>query len=306
MPNVAEAILGKHKSVLLKESIDALDLSEGEILLDGTIGSGGHSAEAAHRFGAGISIIGLDRDQDALRRSEERLRTLGAKFTLENESFRNLGKVLDKNGVSSVDAILLDIGLSSDQVETSGRGFSFLRNEPLLMTMSETPAGSDLTAEKVLNTFSEEALELIIRGFGEERYSRRIAAEIVRRREEKPFKVTFELVEAIESAVPGAYKHGKIHPATRTFQAIRIAVNEELAALEEAIPKAIQALKPGGRLAIITFHSLEDRVVKNLFRHAKERGEVEILAKKPITASKEEVQKNPRARSAKLRFLRRK
>lgn len=293
----------RHKSVLRDEVTNALDLSEGEVFLDATIGSGGHSGEVAKRLGGNIQVIGIDRDEDALRRSRERLRTFGISPILVQNSFRNLDDVLDEQKIKSVDAILLDLGLSSDQFETSGRGFTFMRDEPLIMTMTKNPRPSDLTAEKVLNEFTEEAIELIIRGFGEEKYSRKIAREIGLRRKVKPFKSTMDLVDAINSAVPKSYKHGKINPATKTFQAIRIAVNEELKALEEVIPKAINRLNDKGRLAIISFHSLEDRIVKNLFKNASDSGQGVIITKKPIIASEKELNFNPRARSAKLRVF---
>src|SRR3989344_1872418 len=195
-----------HKSVLLKESIEALALEEGKTFLDGTVGSGGHSAAVAHKWGKSVTIIGLDRDSDAIKRSEERLRTLDAKFFLKQESFRNLDQVLEELDISSVDAILLDLGLSSDQFEEGERGFSFQNNGPLTMTMKKNPDAEDLTAEKILNTFSESALELILRGFGEEKYSRKIAREIVERREVKPFKTTFDLVETVLKVRPKSWR----------------------------------------------------------------------------------------------------
>lgn len=292
-----------HKPVLLHESVDGLSLEKGKTFLDGTLGSAGHSGLVAEKFRNSVTIIGLDRDEDALKRSEEKLRTLGAKFFLRKESFRNLDKVLEELGIQSVDAILLDLGISSNQFEESGRGFSFQKNEPLLMTMNEAPSEDDLTAEKILNTFPEETLELIIRGFGEEKYSRRIARAIVERREAAPFKTTSDLVEAIQRAVPQNYEQGRINPATRTFQALRIAVNEELPALEEGLEKGFQALNHKGRLGVISFHSLEDRIVKNFFRDLSKEGKVTLINKKPLTPSKEELKANPRSRSAKLRII---
>lgn len=295
-----------HKSVLLHESIDSLLLSTGDIFLDGTLGSGGHSALVAERFGPSVTIIGMDRSEDAVRRSQERLRALGAYAHLEVESFRNLDKVLERFGSSRVDAILFDLGISSDQLEASGRGFSFQKDEPLHMTMSEKPSESDLTAARIVNTFDEDSLELIIRGFGEERYSRRIAEEIVRRRQEKLFETTFELVDAIRAATPRTYEGGRLHPATRTFQALRIAANEELQALEEGLENGFKALNPGGRFAVISFHSLEDRIVKNFFRSKAAEGKATLVTKKPIVPTENEIRDNPRARSAKLRVLEKK
>jgi 16S rRNA (cytosine1402-N4)-methyltransferase len=294
----------KHVSVLLHEAIDNLDLSEGDIFLDGTLGGGGHSALVAERFGGDVEIIGLDRDPEALVRSEERLRTLTPSLYLRNESFRNLDKVLSDLGISKVDAILFDLGISSDQLESEGRGFSFQKDEPLDMSMSGA-SGKDeeFTAKLILNTFDKDSLELIIRGFGEEKFARRIAEEILRRREIKPFETTFELVEAIRAATPASYHRGKLHPATRTFQALRIAVNAELTALEEGLLKGFEALSSGGRFAVISFHSLEDRIVKQFFRDKAKEGSAKDLTKKPIIPTPEEVSMNPRSRSAKLRVI---
>lgn len=288
-----------HIPVLVEEVIKGLNLKAGDTFLDGTLGSAGHSSEVARLFGDSVAIIGLDRDAGAIRRSEERLRTLTTKAHLFVESFRDMDKVLSELGIHEVSGILLDLGISSDQLENSGRGFTFQKDEPLQMTMSE---GGILTAEGILNTWEEETLELIIRGFGEERYSRRIAHEIVMRREELPFKTTKDLLDAVEAAVPKS-GYQKINPATKTFQALRIAVNEELSALEEGLAKGFAALAPKGRLAVISFHSLEDRIVKNFFRDRAKEDVAILVTKKPITATKHEVEGNPRSRSAKLRVL---
>ena len=299
----------KHTPVLLQEVIDNLKVRPGETLLDGTLGGGGHCEALARSVGGDLNIVGLDRDGKALERSRERLELTGARVFLFQESFRNLDKILSlvKEPIPSLtgfDAILLDLGISSDQLDSPaggpGKGFSFQTDEPLDMRMSE----EGITAADILNTFSEEALELIIRGFGEERYSVRIAKEIVERREKKPLKTTFELRDAILAAVPGFYQRGRLNPATRTFQAIRIAVNEELTALEEGLEKGFRALSVGGRLAVISFHSLEDRIVKNFFRELARQDLVSLVTKKPIVPSEEEKLRNPRSRSAKLRIIR--
>jgi 16S rRNA (cytosine1402-N4)-methyltransferase len=293
-----------HTPVLLHEVLEALRLKEGETFLDGTLGSGGHSAAVISTYHDKVKIIGLDRDQDAIRRSEERLRTLGSNFSLVRESFRNMDKVLEDLDIENVDAILLDIGISSDQLAASGRGFSFQQDEPLLMTMQESTDENELTAQEIVNTFDTGALELILRGFGEEKFSQRIAEEIVRSREVKPFETTFDLVSAIERAVPASYKNGRrINPSTKTFQALRIAVNEELIALEEGLEKGFSLLAQEGRFAVISFHSLEDRIVKNFFRDKAKSGEAKLITKKPIAPSEEEVEANPRSRSAKLRVI---
>lgn len=272
MPNFAKATLGKHKPVLLHEAIDGLDLKPGKMVVDATYGAGGHTKEIRKRF-PDVKVVSIDQDPQAQ-----------ADIT---GNFRYLDTLLKD---LKPDAILLDIGFSSNQLE-SGRGFSFQRDEPLDMRMS----GKGPTAAEILNSWDKHAIELILRGFGEERYSGKIAREIVERREVKPFETTYELVDAVQKVKPKSWKD-KIHPATKTFQALRIAVNEELTALEEGLTNAYKILKPGGRLAVISFHSLEDRIVKRFFREKGER-------RKPIVASDEEVSENPRARSAKLRII---
>ena len=292
----------KHIPVLLHEATNSLDLHPGEIFLDGTIGSAGHSSEVARMFGEAVRIIGLDRDASAVERSRVELSKLSKNFNLEVESFKNLNKVLQKLGVERVDAILLDLGISSNQLEESGRGFSFQKSEPLLMTMSESSEVGELTASIILNTWDEQALELILRGFGEERFSKKIARAIVERRETKPFLTTDDLIETIYGAV-GKPRFGKINPSTKTFQALRIAVNEELQALSEGLDKSFKSLKLGGRLAVISFHSLEDRIVKNYFRALMKDNQAIMINKKPIVPTEVEKKNNPRARSAKLRVI---
>lgn len=299
MSDFAKATSAKHKPVLLHESVDALDLREGETFLDATFGAGGHSREVRKRFGEKVRVIAFDQDPAVLERNPE--------FEIKIENFRNLNKVLNH---LKLDAMLLDLGISSDQLENSGRGFSFQRDEPLDMRMS----GEGITAADILNSWDEKALELILRGFGEEQFSRKIAREIVEIRESKPFKTTFDLVGAVLKVKPrswrdkipaGSRPYGRAgrHPATKTFQALRIAVNEELTALEEGLGKGFEVLAPNGRLAVISFHSLEDRIVKNFFRHLAREGRAELITKKPIVPSAEEVEGNPRSRSAKLRVV---
>ena len=290
-----------HQTVLLHEAIDNLNLKEGDIFVDGTLGAGGHSAYVAERFKDDVEIVAIDRDVDALARSEERLRTLTNSIFFRKESFRNIDTVLFGLGIKKVNAILLDIGISSDQFEESGRGFSFQKDEPLLMTMSKEE--NRFTAAEILNSFDEDALELILRGFGEEKFSRRIARKIVEIREKKPFKTTFDLNEAVRAATPTAYHRGRLHPSTRTFQALRIAVNEELTALEEGLEKGFKMLEVGGRFAVISFHSLEDRIVKNFFRDKAKEGLGKLITKKPLVPTDEEIDINPRSRSAKLRVI---
>jgi len=285
----------RHKPVLLQEVLTGLNLHDGDIFLDGTLGSAGHTLAVLEKY-KDVEVVGLDRDQEALKRSEERLRTLSQNLFLKKESFRNMDKVLQSLGINQVNAVLLDLGISSDQLEDSGRGFSFKKEEPLDMRMS----GEGLSAAEILNSWSERAIALILKGFGEERHAKIIAKRIVERRKEKPFKTTNDLVEVVGG------KQGKIHPATKTFQAIRIAVNEELDALEEGLAKAFSLLSSGGRLAVISFHSLEDRIVKNFVRDRVKNEEANSITKKPIIPTDIEVRENPRARSAKLRILEKK
>ncbi|MDO8565146.1 MAG: 16S rRNA (cytosine(1402)-N(4))-methyltransferase RsmH [bacterium] len=276
-----------HRSVLLKESIESLNLKSSQVFVDGTFGGGGHSREALRLF-PGIRVVSIDQDP-----------ATGADIT---GNFRDLDKLL---GEVRPDAILLDLGISSDQLETSGKGFSFQKDEPLDMRMSgplDKLEASSLTAADILNSWDEHAIELILRGFGEEKYSGRIAREIVTRREVKPFSRTSDLVEMVTAVKPKSFRD-KINPATKTFQALRIAVNEELTALEEGLQKGFEALAPSGRLAVISFHSLEDRIVKNFFRDRVKEGRAKLINKKPIVPSAEEVGENPRSRSAKLRVI---
>lgn len=293
-------MISLHVPVLLHQSVELLELEAGKTFFDGTLGGGGHSAFVAERFGKSVKIVGIDRDPAAVGRATERLRALGADFTSRIKSFRYLDEVLDELGIAKVDAILLDLGLSSDQLAEEGlpagrqgRGFSFQRDEPLDMRMS----GTGPTAADILNSWDEPAIELILRGFGEEKHARRIAERIVERRKTKPFATTFDLVEVVGK------RSGKIHPATKTFQALRIAVNDELQELEAALTKGFDRLSRSGRFAIISFHSLEDRMVKNFFRERAKAGEGKLITKKPITPGGEETRANPRSRSAKLRVI---
>lgn len=293
-----------HQSVLLKESVASLDLHPGSILIDGTLGSGGHTEEVCEKFGNGVRIYAFDLDADAIERSEERLRDKGCDVSFHQSNFKDIDEVMMKEGVHGVDAILLDLGWSLDQFETGGRGLSFKKDEPLRMTLKKEISDTEFSAYDILNTWQEEDIANIIYGYGEERFARRIAREIVEKRESSPIKTTTDLVEIIMSAVPSFYKHGRIHPATKTFQALRIAVNDELGNLREVLHKGFGLLKSGGRFSIITFHSLEDRIVKNFFREKSSEGAAELLTKKPIIPSDEELAQNKRSRSAKLRVIR--
>ena len=295
-----------HTTVLLHESIDGLDIHEGDIYLDGTLGAGGHAAEALKKVGGKLTIIGLDRDHDALARSKEvvvKLSTPSSKIHLKEANYSDLDKVLEEMGIAKVNRIMLDLGLSSDQFEVSKRGFTFQKDEPLLMTFKKDLKPDDLTAAYIVNNWSEESIADIIFGYGEERYARRIAKGIVNYRARKSIETTHELVEIVKSSVPATYRHGRLHPATRTFQALRITVNDELGALKAGLSKGFEHLEKDGRMAIISFHSLEDRLVKHFYKGKADEGLAQLITKKPIEASEDEQMENPRSRSAKLRIL---
>lgn len=293
-----------HQSVLLKETIEGLNLPAQPIVIDCTFGGGGHSLAICKNY-PGAKLIALDQDRSAFEGAREKFEKENCNLAFFNTNFRDLNSLNFPS--NSVDGIIFDLGLSSDQLENSGRGFSFIRNEPLLMTMKENPSPEDLTAKEIVNSWEEKNLADIIYGYGEEKFARRIAKAIVVAREEKEIQTTEDLVKIIESAVPARYKQHKrarIHFATRTFQALRIAVNDELRALEEGLGAGFEKLKSGsGRIAVISFHSLEDRIVKNFFRKMKAEDQAELMNKKPITAGEEEIRNNPRSRSAKLRIL---
>lgn len=305
-----------HTTVLLRESIDGLDIHPGDIYLDGTLGSAGHMTYALEKMHGDITVVGLDRDTEALGRSEQRLSAYKSmangkvhvpKIILREASYGDIDKVLNELaselGKDKIHRFMLDLGLSSDQFETSGRGFTFKNDEKLLMTFKKNPQEGDLTAHQIVNTWEEQNIADVIYGYGEEKYSRRIARAIVNYREKKTIETTGELVEIIQHSVPGFYRRGRIHPATRTFQALRIAVNDELNTLKKGLVKGFERLEEGGRIAVISFHSLEDRIVKNFNKEKADAGEALIITKKPIVPSEKEVMENPRSRSAKLRIL---
>lgn len=288
-----------HKSVLLHEAIEGLALSPGDIVVDATLGSGGHS-EAILKQESNVKIIGIDLDNAALERSKERLDN-DRRVTFVSGSYRDLSQILESLSIVNVQKVLFDFGFSSDQIETSGRGFSFLRDEPLLMTFTEDSKG--ITAYEIVNTWDEDSLRGVLRTFGEERFAGRIARALIKAREKKPIGTTFDLVDIIRTATPVAYQHRKIHPATKTFQALRIAVNDELETIRDGIESAFRALSSGGRIAAISFHSHEDRIVKHTFKTWAQTGSARVITKKPITPRDSEREENPRARSAKLRII---
>lgn len=291
-----------HKSVLLKKAIDGLELQRGDVYLDATLGAGGHSEEVYKRLKEAVVIGGIDADESATALAKERLELLGAKPHFGVLNFRNIAKAPELLGIENPSKILFDLGWSSIQLEEGGRGLSFGKDEPLLMTLGK-PDPDQVTAYEVVNLWGEESLADIIYGFGEEKFSRRIAKKIVERRAEKPIETSLELAEIIKEAVPIWYRFGRIHPATKTFQAIRIAVNDELNSLQMGLEQAFEILKADGRLAVISFHSLEDRIVKHFFKKLEEEGRAEIETKKPLSADEAELAENPRARSAKLRII---
>jgi 16S rRNA (cytosine1402-N4)-methyltransferase len=288
-----------HLPVLLHEAIENLAIQPNDVVIDATLGGAGHSKSITDRLSEKGTLIGFDLDVDAIERARSALAGAKARVHLVESNFRNLGRELSNLGIRQISKALFDLGWSSFQLEV-GRGFSFLKDEPLLMSYSKSPS---LTAATIVNTWEETSIADILYGWGEERYSRRIAKMIVERRLQKPFETSRELAEAIKESVPASYRYGRIHPATRTFQALRIAVNDELGALESALLSAWDLVLPGGRIAVITFHSIEDRIVKQMFVKWEKSGAGKRMTKKPIVASESELQENPRSRSAKLRVV---
>lgn len=301
-----------HKPVLLQESLEALNIRPDGVYLDGTLGGAGHSVQIAKRLTTG-RLIGVDRDAAALRAAREKLAPYIDRVTLVHSNFQDLKQIMQELQIPAVDGILLDLGVSSPQLDDGQRGFSYMEDAPLDMRMDRSAA---LTAHEVVNTWPREELRRILYEYGEERYAPQIAAAIDRRRAASPIETTLELASLIRSAMPPQALREKQHPAKRSFQAIRIAVNDELGAVERVMEDAIPSLAPGGRLAVITFHSLEDRIVKNAMQAAAKgctcppefpvcvcgkKPQVKILTRKPVVSGEAELRENPRARSAKLR-----
>ncbi|MDZ4816908.1 MAG: 16S rRNA (cytosine(1402)-N(4))-methyltransferase RsmH [Verrucomicrobiota bacterium] len=301
-----------HRPVLVSRVLEGLALKAGGIYIDGTLGGGGHS-EAILSDPRNVSVIGIDQDDEALTYAGERLQRFGARFTARKSNFRDLDKVIEEMGVGKVNGVLLDIGISSWHVDEAGRGFSFLKEGPLDMRMNRS---QELTAAEIVQTSSEEELVRVFREYGEEPLARPIARAIVNKRKEKEITTTTELAQIIEDMYPKKLRVRGIHPGTRIFQALRIEVNDELGALREGLEKAEKVLAKGGRMAVITFHSLEDRIVKNFIRDRSSeyqdtpelpntlkniRHTMKQVTRKPERAEEEELQENPRARSAKLR-----
>ena len=301
-----------HVSVLLDECIEGLNIKPDGIYVDGTLGGAGHSSQIAKRLTTG-RLIGIDRDPVALKAAGERLAPYSDRVTLVHSNFCEIAQVLKDLDIPGVDGILLDLGVSSPQLDDSSRGFSYMADAPLDMRMNSEDT---LSAYDVVNAWSYEELKRILFDYGEERYAPKIASAICKKREEKPIETTLELVDVIRGAMPAQALREKQHPAKRSFQAIRIAVNDELGSVEKVMKDAIPCLNPGGRLAVITFHSLEDRIVKTAMAGAAKgctcppsfpvcvcgkKPQVQVVTRKPIVSGDEELERNPRARSAKLR-----
>ncbi len=296
-----------HQPVLLKEVIEFLNPKPNENFIDATIGGGGHSGEILERIAPGGKVLGIDRNEEAIRRLKLKIKKLGieARLPLSNGNFANLKEIVKENNFWPISGILFDLGFSSDELENSGRGFSFLRDEPLVMRYECNAQGGAekkfLTAMDVVNKCGEVDLEKIFKEYGGEKFSRRIARAVAEERKFRPINTTFDLVKIINKSVPKIYERGRIHPATRVFQSLRIFVNDELENLKKGLESSFEILPQGARMVVVSFHSLEDKMVKNSFKDKAADRKIKILTKKPITPSLREIKNNPRARSAKLR-----
>ena len=291
----------RHDTVLLSEAIEALNVQARDVVVDATIGAAGHFALLYEKLGHEGFLIGIDADPDAILRAEQSVAgKKGPQVRVVNDNFRNLDAVLERVGKTKVDRVLFDLGWSGYHLG-SNRGFSFQTHEPLIMTYGTPEEGG--TAAELVNSATEEELADILYTYGEERFARGIAKSIVKARKQQSILTTDDLVAAVEAGTPSWYHHRKLHPATKTFQALRIAVNDELGALREGLESALGHLSCGGRIAVISFHSIEDRIVKQMFRDAAYAGKGSLVNRKPLTPSPEEVARNPRSRSAKLRVF---
>ncbi len=289
-----------HKPVLVKEVLEYLDPKPDENIIDATIGQGGHTLVILEKIAPRGIVLGVDLDPQQIENSRVRTEQYKERVILVYDSYANVKAIVQKNEFEPVKGMLLDLGYSSWQIEDSNKGFSFSKDEPLDMRYdSKNP----LTARWIVNEYSEQDLQKILEEYGEEEYARKIVKKIVEERKRTPIESTLQLKSLIEASVPKSYQRGRINCATKTFQALRIAVNGELDSLNKVLPDAISVLAPGGRLVVISFHSLEDRIVKDFFREQEKNKTVMILTKKPVTASEEELADNPRARSAKLRAI---
>ncbi len=289
-----------HKPVLTNEVLKALDPKPGEFMIDATLGGGGHALEIINKIGDQGTLLAVDLDKNAIEAFESRAKNLKIRVVVVNDNFVNLPKILESEGLGRADGLLMDLGLSSDEIEASSRGFTFKKDEPLLMTLDD----SQTPVKEIIRALNEEELANVIYELGDERYSRHIAKEIKETlRKGERIDTTFALRDAIYRAVPRNYEKGRIDPSTRTFLALRIYANHELENLKAVFRNLNSILKPGGRLVVITFHSGEDRIVKNIFRDMAKIGEVTLINKKAIAPQRDEILENPRSRSAKLRAL---
>jgi 16S rRNA (cytosine1402-N4)-methyltransferase len=301
----------RHTPVLLKQVIDDLAIKKGSIFVDCNLGDGGHSEEVLKRTKGEVTIIGIDLDPEALKRAKDNLQKHESKKQSKiyycQDNFANIAELVREamekvTAGSTVDAVLFDLGLSSYELEEGGRGFSFKSEDPLEMTFGARDK-YNFNAADIVNNWSVDQIETIIKSYGEEKFAGRIARKIVETRDGAPIKTAKQLADLIRSTYPSMLRFGRIHPATKTFQALRMAVNDELTTLSQGLEGAVQILKLGGRLAVISYHSLEDRIVKQYFKKVEEEGKVYIITKKPIVPGKEEMKENPRSRSAKLRII---
>lgn len=295
----------RHDTVLLNEAVEALAVAPGAVVVDGTLGAAGHFRKLAGLLGPSGTLVGIDADEASITRAKEATADLGADaptIHLVHDNFRNLGQILDDRSISCIDGALFDLGWNGFQL-ANGRGFSFRAEEPLLMTYGAPEEGK--TAADLVNSLPEEELADLIYNYGEERFSRGIARSIVETRKHKRILTTTELAEAVERGTPSWYQHRRLHPATKTFQALRIATNDELGALRDGLTASMERLTLGGRIAVITFHSIEDRIVKSIMKDAAYEGRGSLVTRKPVVPTLEELTQNPRARSAKLRVFER-
>ncbi len=308
-----------HESVLLSECLEYLNITPSGVYVDGTLGGGGHTGEIAKRLNQEGMVIGIDRDDTAIREARKHLDQLelNCRYELVHDEFANLHEVLNSLSVQLVEGVLLDLGVSSFQLDEGERGFSYMQDAPLDMRMDQRQL---MTAKDLVNEYSEEDLHRIIKEYGEEKWAKRIASFIVQKRSKKSIEDSFELVEVIKNAIPAKARREGPHPAKRTFQAIRMEVNQELQQIEKTLEVAVNHLKPGGRLCVISFHSLEDRLVKNSFKEfqkdcvcpsefpecrCQQQSLIKIITRKPVVPKENELERNPRARSAKLRVAER-
>lgn len=307
----------KHYSVLLEETIDNLKIKKDGIYVDGTLGGAGHASVVCSHLDKGGKFIGIDQDEDAIRASSERLKEFGDIVTIVRSNYCNMKQVLHELEIDKVDGIVLDLGVSSYQLDTAERGFTYREDAPLDMRMDNR---NDMTARDIVNEYSEFDLYRIIRDYGEDKFAKNIAKHIVRVRQEKPIETTFELIEAIKAAIPAKIRMNTGHPAKKTFQAIRIELNKELDVLKNTLRDMVDLLNPGGRICIITFHSLEDRIVKTIFKELEnpcvcpptfpvcvcgKESKGKVISRKPILPSEKELEENSRSKSAKLRVFER-